>query len=166
MKINKSKTVSFIYCHTNNSPTLITFTPRLERQLDRSVADMIEDGFDTFIVSIEKSFGILAATAVLKAKKQNPEIKLLIFSYCDDSQWLGDTPTECEKLRVIRDNADNLLYSSSVYTHEVPTDLNDFPLYECHGVIFYYEIFTTQAMSILCRSHRDKKIVINLSIFV
>lgn len=166
MKSNKSKTVSFIYFHTNNSQTFISFRPRLEARLDRAIADMFEDGFDTFIVSVDNNFGLLAAAAVVKAKEQNPEIKLIIFPYQDDYTCFNGTPEECEELKEIRKRADNMLYLSSAYTNGVPLDLHNFLFNECHGVILYYEKFAIQAMRMLYRAHRTKKIVINLSIFV
>ena len=161
MTIDKSRTVSFIYNQTKNSPIFTSDRSKLQLRLDRAISDMIEDGFDTFLVLLDKGFGTMAAESVLKAKSQHLNIKLVIvFPYLDDGIGLDNTPAE--RNHIICTQTDYVTYISDKYICGIPLNPDNFLIDNSSATILYLEKYSTHARYVLDRVLNNSLIMINL----
>ena len=161
MTIDKSRTVSFIYNQTKNSPIFTSDRSKLQLRLDRAISDMVEDGFDTFLVLLDKDFGTMAAESVLKAKSQHLNIKLVIvFPYLDDGIGLDNTPAE--RYHIICTQSDHVTYISDKYICGTPLNHDNYLIDNSSATILYLEKYSTHARYVMDRVLRNSLILINL----
>ena len=122
---------------------------------------MVEDGFDTFLVLLDKGFGTMAAESVLKAKSQHLNIKLVIvFPYRDDGIGLNNTPAE--RNHTICTQADHVTYISDKYICGIPLNPDNFLIDNSSATILYLEKYSTHARYVLDRVLNNSLIMINL----
>ena len=83
----------------------------LAQKLDDTVATLAAQGITDFLTGVAGGFEQLAGLAVLKAREQHPDIKLVIVSPClnQDEGW-GDTDRKTYK-RILGD-ADHIAYAT------------------------------------------------------
>lgn len=60
---------------TATCPPLII--SQIENRLDAAIKTLIEEGYTTFLVGMAEGFDIMAAEAVIRAKPNNPDIRLV-----------------------------------------------------------------------------------------
>ena len=110
----------------------------LYAKLEKAVMENYANGARNFLCGMAVGFDLLAAEAVLKVKKELPDIKLtaVVPFRLQHERW-----TEREKLRYhsIISRADKVVVLSEHYYNGCLLRRNDYMLFLCNEVIAYYD---------------------------
>jgi uncharacterized phage-like protein YoqJ len=81
------------------------------QKLDETVALLVSQGTTTFLSGVRAGFDQLAALAILKAREQDPSIKLIMVLPCtgQDEGW---SETDRKTYRLILGDADHIFYAT------------------------------------------------------
>ncbi|MBQ7907011.1 MAG: DUF1273 family protein [Clostridia bacterium] len=106
--------------------------------LSRGVSYLINRGVDTFIVGGALGFDTLVAQAVLEAKRENPNIKLWVFTPCQnqDASW---SPSDKKIYKDILSRADYVDMPNTGYYAGCMKDRNYKMVDNASFCICYYD---------------------------
>ncbi|MBR3429694.1 MAG: DUF1273 family protein [Clostridia bacterium] len=101
-------------CFTGHRVISDTDMPRLLISLDHAITESCLNGYRSFLCGGARGFDTVAAEAVLRCKRTNPEIRLIIAVPCrtQADRW---SVSDKEKYRMILDQADQVIVLSESY---------------------------------------------------
>lgn len=128
--MEKESTVAVIYQCDYQSDKVIRNRPKLQRRLQRAIADMAEDGFSNFILPLEKPcpFASVFADAFIAEKALDPTINLTIM-----------VPFEEDLASNSFDYAFQTIFCHKEYTPSEPIKITENLLHLSGGLILYFE---------------------------
>lgn len=112
-----------ICCFTGHRRLEAKYLDGMCAWLDKCVERLIERGYDEFRAGGALGFDTFAALSVIKAKKKNPHIKLILMLPCrdQDKYWNKWEKALYEYVKV---NADEIVYSRERYYRGVMNERN------------------------------------------
>ena len=106
---------NFTCCFTGHRDILPQHEKQLPRALKKTLRELIERGYHTFVAGGALGFDTIAAEVVLKLKKKYPHIKLIVVAPFagQSSEWDLSSQLKYER---IREYADDYICLSAGYT--------------------------------------------------
>lgn len=112
-----------ICCFTGHREIEAKYLVGMCAWLDRCVERLVERGYDEFRAGGALGFDTFAALSVIKAKRNNPHIKLVLMLPCrdQDKYWNGKEKALYE---YVKSHADEITYSRERYRRGVMNERN------------------------------------------
>lgn len=165
MIINPEKTVAFTGYRTEK---ILQSNPRadifqtIDRRLDRTIAELIAEGYDTFLSGMAVGFDMMAAKAVLRAKVANPHIKLVAvipFS----GQELRYNAQDRQLYADIFHQADDIKLMANGFGYQFYLMRNDFLVDNSSVVVCFYDGLRGGTQYTFTRARNENRRIINLT---
>lgn len=141
MKITKETTVAFTGYRTAKilrSTTDPYIIDNLAAELDKVILSLYKQGYTTFCQGMSEGFDMLAAEAVLRARIQFEEIRLVaVIPFM--GQELGYSKKDKENYKIIYEFSDHVEFISDTYHEEAFFKRNDFLLDNSSVIVCYYD---------------------------
>lgn len=112
--------------------------PREEvlKKLEKTITELIEEGYRTFLCGGAIGFDTLAAETVLKLKEQNSQIQMIMCIPCLN-QDLKFNAAQKQSYALHKSRADRIFCISKDYSREAMLDRNKFMVNSSDAVITY-----------------------------
>ena len=149
-------------CFTGHRNITERDLPRLAQRLDETIAELIRRGVIYFGSGGAYGFDHLAAFAVLKARKLNPAVKLIMVLPClnQDERW---KESDRQALKHLLESADKIKYVSKQPYFDDCMEKRNLHLVENSGVCVAYMKHARSGTSQTIRLARERGLtVINL----
>lgn len=132
IEINPLKTC----CFTGHRVIKNADMPIVCQNLKKIMAELIDDGFDTFIAGGALGFDTIAATQVLNFKQQYKHLRLILALPCKNqaARW---NASQIKLYNSIISRADEVIYTSENYTSGCMLKRNRFMVDNSSAVIAY-----------------------------
>jgi uncharacterized phage-like protein YoqJ len=110
----------------------------LRQPLERVIELLFHKGYTTFLSGMALGFDMLAAEAVLRAKNNHPEIKLIaVLPFPQQSEKFS--PSSKSRYQSILQQADNVVITSNEYTNAGVYHIrNKYLVEHCSVIVSYY----------------------------
>lgn len=97
----------------------LSFDIELEKRLEKEIRNLVESGAENFYCGGAVGWDTYCAETVLKVKQSMPHIRLKLILPCnEEQQTLKWSEAEKKRFREIREEADNLEYTSRDYSKD------------------------------------------------
>lgn len=110
-------------CFTGHRKIPMLDRMRISRQLDTTIQKLVDEGICYFGAGGALGFDTMAAQAVLRARRRNPQIKLILVLPCR-TQTLGWKESDVATYEAIKKAADKYKYISDEYTRSCMFERN------------------------------------------
>lgn len=108
----------------------------MEKRLEKTIADLVDQGYIYFGAGGALGFDTLAAKVVIKARKTHPEIRLILVLPCKTQADLWNN-SDRQIYEEIKASADKVVYISDEYTKSCMFQRNRH-LIDCSSVCVCY----------------------------
>lgn len=112
MEISKNYSV----CFTGHRHILEKHIQILPVRLERTIINLIQLGYKSFIAGGAVGFDMIAAETVLLAQKYNPDIKLFLALPCRNQTARWKNPSDIERYNRLLTQANDIYYIQDTYT--------------------------------------------------
>lgn len=104
-------------CFTGHRRISAKVIETLEWDLQKTIEGLIEKGYTTFLVGGALGFDTLAAIVILRLKRENPNVKLVLVLPCLN-QTNGWSENDIRIYEKIKEKCDKFIYTSQEYTSD------------------------------------------------